>query len=236
MRQTGDFWSGCRDNAGDIVRHGRRGRVLVSTARCRVAVFASGRGSNFKALAERCQDAAFSCVVACLVTDDPSAPAVAVARDFQIPVHVIDAGPRRGRLRPGAEADIVRHCRDENVQLIVLAGFMRILEGDVLSEFAGRVINIHPSLLPSFKGLNAQRQAFEHGVKLAGCTVHFVDTSLDGGPIILQSAVAVRDDDDVDSLRARILSEEHRIVARAADLFARGRLRVEGRRVLGAEE
>jgi len=208
----------------------------MTTGRCRVAVFASGRGSNFKALAERCQDPAFSCAVACLVTDDPAAPAITVARDFQIPVHVIDAGPRRGRLRPGAEADIVRHCRDEDVQLIVLAGFMRILEGDVLDAFTGRVMNIHPSLLPSFKGLSAQRQAFEYGVKIAGCTVHFVDASLDGGPIILQSAIAVHDNDDAEMLRERILVEEHRILARAADLFARGRLRIEERRVLGTED
>ena len=198
-------------------------------------MFASGRGSNFKALAERCQEPDFSCIVACLVTDDPSAPAIAVANAFQIPVHVIDAGPRRGRLRAGAEAEIVSYCRERGVQLIVLAGFMRILEGDVLTAFAGRVMNIHPSLLPGFKGLNAQRQAFDYGVKLAGCTVHFVDASLDGGPIILQAAVAVNDGDDEDSLRAKILSEEHRIVARAADLFARGKLRVEGRRVLGTE-
>jgi phosphoribosylglycinamide formyltransferase-1 len=201
-----------------------------------VAVFASGRGSNFKALVARCQDPAFSCVVACLVSDDPSAPAAAVAREFQIPVHVIDAGERRGRLRPGAEAEIVRICRADGVQLIVLAGFMRILEGDVLREFDGRVMNIHPSLLPSFRGLNAQRQAFDHGVKVAGCTVHFVDSSLDGGPIILQSALAVRDDDNAESLRSRILNEEHRILSRAADLFARGCLRIEGRRVLGTEE
>jgi phosphoribosylglycinamide formyltransferase-1 len=208
----------------------------VNTARCRVAVFASGRGSNFKALAERCQDPDFSCSVACLVTDDPSAPAIAVANAFQIPVHVIDAGPRRGRLRSGAEAEIVSHCRERGVQLVVLAGFMRILEADVLTAFAGRVMNIHPSLLPGFKGLNAQRQAFDYGVKLAGCTVHFVDASLDGGPIILQAAVAVNDSDDAESLRGKILSEEHRIVARAADLFARGKLRVDGRRVLGTEE
>jgi phosphoribosylglycinamide formyltransferase-1 len=213
-----------------------KGRVLVNTARCRVAVFASGRGSNFKALAERCQDPDFSCTVACLITDDPSAPAIAVANAFQIPVHVIDAGPRRGRLRPGAEAEMVGHCRERGVQLIVLAGFMRILEGELLAAFAGRVMNIHPSLLPSFKGLNAQRQAFDYGVKLAGCTVHFVDASLDGGPIILQSAVAVNDSDDADRLREKILSEEHRIVARAADLFARGKLRIDGRRVFGTED
>jgi phosphoribosylglycinamide formyltransferase-1 len=209
---------------------------VVSAARCRVAVLASGRGSNFKALAERCQDPAFSCTVACLVTDDRSAPVGSVADSFHIPIHVIDAGERRGRLRPGAEAEIVRLCDAAGVGLIVLAGFMRILEGDVLTHFAGRVMNIHPSLLPSFKGLNAQRQAYDYGVRVAGCTVHFVDASLDSGPIILQSAMNVRDEDDVESLRAKILAEEHRILTRAVDLFARGKLRIEGRRVLGADE
>ena len=208
----------------------------MKAEKCRVAVLASGRGSNFRALAERCQDPAFSCLVACLVTDDRAAAAVQVAGAFNIPVHFIDAGERRGRLRPGAEAEIVRVCQTAGADLILLAGFMRILEGELLARFAGRVINIHPSLLPSFKGLNAQRQALEYGVRIAGCTVHFVDASVDGGPIILQAAVPVRDDDDTDSLRARILAEEHRIVVRAADLFARGRLRVDGRRVYGAED
>ncbi|HET6348430.1 MAG TPA: phosphoribosylglycinamide formyltransferase [Candidatus Krumholzibacteria bacterium] len=208
----------------------------MSAAKCRIAVLASGRGSNFKALAERCQDSGFSCFVACLVTDNGSAPAVSTAHAFGIPVHVIDAGERRGRLQPGAEAEIVRVCRAADVHLIVLAGFMRILEGELLDNFTGRVMNIHPSLLPSFKGLNAQRQAFEYGVRLAGCTVHFVDASLDGGPIILQAAVPVRDDDDAESLRGRILDEEHRILVRAVDLFARGRLRIDGRRVYGADD
>ncbi len=206
----------------------------MTAAKCRVAVLASGRGSNFKALAERCQDPAFSCIVACLVTDDRSAHAVSVAEAFQIPVHLIDAGERRGRLQPGAETEIVRVCRTAGADLILLAGFMRILEGELLTEFAGRVINIHPSQLPSFNRLNAQRQALEYGARIAGCTVHFVDASVDGGPIILQAAVTVKDDDDLDTLRDRILTEEHRIVVRAADLIARGRLRVEGRRVLGA--
>ena len=158
-----------------------------------------------------------------------------MAESFGIPVHVIDAGERRGRLQPGAEAEIVNRCRESRADLIFLAGFMRILEGELLEQFAGRVMNIHPSLLPSFKGLNAQRQAFEYGVRVAGCTVHFVDASVDGGPIVVQHAVQVRDDDNVDTLRDRILAEEHRAVARAADLFARGKLRVEDRRVLGTE-
>lgn len=200
-----------------------------------MAVLASGRGTNFHALARRCQDPTFSAEVACLVTDNRSAPAVAIAEELGIAWHAVAVGERRGRLAPGAEAEIVRICAAEGVDLILLAGFMRILEGEVLAHYAGRIMNIHPSLLPSFKGLNAQRQAFEHGVKITGCTVHFVDASLDGGPIILQAAVSVRDDDDVESLRGRILAEEHRIVARAVDLFATGRLRVEGRRVFGAE-
>jgi phosphoribosylglycinamide formyltransferase-1 len=203
-----------------------------------VAVLASGRGSNFKALAERCQDRTFHAEVACLITDQPVSGAVGVAEAFSIPWHAIDAGEKRGRLQPGAETEIVARCESARVDLILLAGFMRILEdgaGGVLERFSGRVINIHPSLLPSFKGLHAQRQALEHGVKIAGCTVHFVDASVDGGPIILQAAVPVRDGDDAETLRARILEEEHRIVVRAVELFAQGRLRIEGRRVLGTE-
>ncbi|HEX5131561.1 MAG TPA: phosphoribosylglycinamide formyltransferase [Candidatus Krumholzibacteria bacterium] len=198
-------------------------------------MLASGRGSNFRALAERCQDPTFPADVVCLVTDDRSAGAVAIAGEFGIACHLVQPGERRGRLRDGEEAAVVRICRAADVDLIFLAGFMRILDGDLLADYAGRIMNVHPSLLPSFKGLHAQRQALEHGVKLAGCTVHFVDASLDGGAIILQSAVPVRDGDDVDALRARILAEEHHCVIRAVELFARGALRVEGRRVLGTD-
>ena len=208
----------------------------MTSVKCRLAVLASGRGSNFRALAERCQDPTFSAEVACLITDDRSAAVVAIAEEFGVPWHAVTPGERRGHLAPGAEADIVRTCEAARVDLVFLAGFMRILDSDLLARYAGRIMNIHPSLLPSFKGLNAQRQAFEYGVKVAGCTVHFVDASVDGGPIILQAALSVRDGDDVDSLRARILDEEHRIVVRAVDLYARGRLRVEGRRVLGADD
>ncbi len=208
----------------------------MTSVNCRVAVLASGRGSNFRALVERCQDSTFPAEVACLVTDDRTAKAVAIAEEFGIPWHQVEPGERRGRLAEGAEAAIVRVCEAERVDLILLAGFMRILEGALLDRFAGRIINIHPSLLPGFKGLNAQRQALEHGVKIAGCTVHFVDKSLDGGPIILQAAVPVLDADDVDALRSRILAEEHRIVVRAVELIARGALRVDGRRVLGTNE
>jgi len=208
----------------------------VTSGKCRVAVLASGRGSNFRALAERCQDPTFSADVACLITDDRSAPVVAIADAFGIPWHAVPAAERRGRLQAGAEAEIVRICEAAGVGLVVLAGFMRILDGDLLVRYAGRIMNIHPSLLPAFKGLNAPKQAIEYGVRIAGCTVHFVDASLDGGPVILQAAVPVRDGDDVETLRSKIQAEEHRIVARAVDLFATGRLRVEGRRVFGADD
>jgi phosphoribosylglycinamide formyltransferase-1 len=196
---------------------------------------ASGRGSNFRALAERCQDSTFPAEVTCLITDDATAPAVSVAEEFGIAWHAVRPGERRGRLASGEETDIVRRLRDARIDLIVLAGFMRILDGELLDQYAGRIMNIHPSLLPSFRGLHAQRQALEHGVKVAGCTVHFVDASLDGGPIILQSAVAVRDDDNLDSLRAHILEEEHKALVRAVDLFAQGRLMIQGRCVRGSE-
>jgi phosphoribosylglycinamide formyltransferase-1 len=201
-----------------------------------VAVLASGRGSNFRALAERCLEPAFPAEVACLVSDDENSGAVAAAKELGIRWHGVDAGERRGRLRSGAEAEIVRICDRERADLVFLAGFMRVLEGELLARFPGRIMNVHPSLLPSFKGLNAQRQALEYGVKVAGCSVHFVDASVDGGPIVLQAAVRVLDGDSVESLRARVLEEEHRIVPRAVELFANGRLRVEGRRVLGADD
>lgn len=203
-----------------------------------MAVLASGRGSNFKALAERSQDRAFPAEVACLITDQRTAAAVGVAESFGIPWFWVDAGEKRGRLKRDAESEIVARCESLRVELILLAGFMRILESGtdgLLDRFGGRVINIHPSLLPSFKGLHAQRQALEYGVKVAGCTAHFVDASVDGGPIILQSAVPVQDDDTVETLAARILAEEHRAVVRAVELFALGELNIEGRRVLGTE-
>lgn len=203
-----------------------------------MAVLASGRGSNFRALAERCQDPTFPAEVACLITDNPTADAVGIAGAFGVASFAVVAGERRGRLKPDAEAEIVARCESARADLVLLAGFMRILEagpGGLLDRFNGRLMNIHPSLLPSFKGLHAQRQALDYGVKVAGCTIHFVDASVDGGAIILQSAVRVHDDDDVESLRARILVEEHRVVVRAVELYARGRLRVEGRRVLGTD-
>jgi phosphoribosylglycinamide formyltransferase-1 len=196
-------------------------------------VLASGRGSNFKAIAQACADKSFPAEAVCLVTDNASAGAVETAERFGIPWYTLEPGKKRGRLAEGEEERAVELCRSAGANLVFLAGFMRILKGPMLDAFAGRILNIHPSLLPSFKGLHGPRQALEYGVKVAGCSVHFVDASVDGGPIILQAAVPVLDDDDEDALAARILEQEHRIAVEAVRLVATGRLRIEGRRVLG---
>jgi phosphoribosylglycinamide formyltransferase-1 len=208
------------------------GRNVMQRTRCRVAVLASGTGTNFKAIAATCQNEDFPADVVCLITDNPDAGALAIARNYGIPHHIIEAGKKRGRLPAEAEEKIVEICRNHEVELVALAGFMRILRGVLLDAYEGRILNIHPSLLPSFKGLHAQKQAFDYGVKIAGCSVHFVDRSVDGGPIIIQAAVPVEENDTADTLSARILEQEHRIYARAIQLFALKRLRIDGRRVI----
>lgn len=186
----------------------------------RVAVLASGRGSNFEALARAdLGDAA----VVLLVSDRDDARALAVAAGMGIETAL-----------PGRPFE--RRCADlleeRGIDLVCLAGFMRILRGDLLRRFSGRLLNIHPSLLPAFPGLDAQARALAHGVKVAGCTVHFVDEGADTGPIIMQAAVPVFDSDTVETLSGRILAEEHRIYPIAARLALSGRLRLEGRRVV----
>jgi len=204
----------------------------VNARRSKLAVLASGRGSNFKAVAQRCTDPAYPVEIAVLITDNPSAVAVQIAGEFGIPVRFVQAGEKRGRLAPGGEERVVEVCEEFGVELVFLAGFMRVLKGPLLDRYPHRILNIHPSLLPSFKGLQAQQQALDYGVKVTGCSVHFVDRSVDGGPIIMQAVVPVRDDDDFDSLAARVLEEEHRIGPEAIRIVALGRFRVEGRRVL----
>ena len=139
---------------------------------------------------------------------------------------------RAGRTRPEHEAEIIAALQKHDIDLICLAGFMRLLSPQFIEVFRGRILNIHPSLLPAFPGLDAQRQAIEHGVRFSGCTVHFVDETLDGGPIITQRVVPVRDDDTAETLSARILAEEHKAYAEAVAIVLGGRYRVEGRRVI----
>lgn len=197
----------------------------------RIAVLASGRGSNFVALVDASAAADFPGEIVVLISDNREAPALKMAQERGIEALWLDPGPKRTYLVPETEALWVEELRKRNVDLICLAGFMRLVKRGMLEAFSGRIINIHPSLLPAFPGLDAQKQAFDYGVKVAGCTVHFVDDSLDGGAIILQKAVPVLDDDNSTTLAARILSAEHFIYAEAVRLFCEGRLVVEGRHV-----
>jgi phosphoribosylglycinamide formyltransferase-1 len=144
---------------------------------------------------------------------------------------IVDCGTRKGAMTPESSEKIARLCRERGIGLICLAGFMRIVKGLLIEEYRGRMLNIHPALLPSFKGLHGQRQALEYGVHYSGCTVHFVDEGIDTGPIIVQRVVPVYQDDDEEALSARILKEEHKAYPEAVRLFAEGKLRIEGRRV-----
>jgi phosphoribosylglycinamide formyltransferase-1 len=205
-------------------------------ATVRVGVLASGRGSNFEALLRASRDGELGAQVACLVCDDARAGALQIAARYGVPAHVVEPASQRARLGVDIESRIVEILRAHTVQLVCFAGFMRIAGPTLLNAFPGAVLNIHPSLLPSFPGLDAQRQAFEHGVQVSGCTVHFVDAGIDSGPIVLQAVVPLRDDDTPETLAARILEREHEIYPRAVRLWAEGRLRLEGRRVRIAPE
>jgi len=200
-------------------------------AAVRVGVLASGRGSNFESLVAAARRGILGARIACLVTDNPNAGALAIAARSDVPAAVVDPGTRRARLAPEIEERILEVLRTHEVQLVCLAGFMRIVGPRLLSAFPGAILNIHPSLLPSFPGLDAARQALEAGVKVSGCTVHFVDAGVDSGPVILQASVPVHDDDTAATLADRILEREHRIFPEAVALWASGRLEVVGRRV-----
>lgn len=200
----------------------------------RVGVLLSGRGSNFEALAESIRAGRLpNAEIALVVSNREGAPGIEKARARGIPTREI---PSKGLERETYDRQVAAALQEAKVDLVCLAGYMRLLSPFFIAAFPQRILNIHPSLLPSFPGLEAQRQALEHGVKFAGCTVHFVDENLDAGPIILQAAVAIRDDDTVETLSARILAEEHRIYTEAARIVLEGRFRIEGRRVLIAAE
>jgi phosphoribosylglycinamide formyltransferase 1 len=173
----------------------------------RIAILISGRGSNMIALAGAIDNGTIpNAEIALVVSDQPAAPGLTIARERGLKTVAIE---RAGRKREEHEQEIVSVLRDERVDLICLAGYMRILSPYFVDAFKGRILNIHPSLLPSFPGLDPQRQALGHGVKVSGCTVHFVDNTLDGGPIIAQRTVPVLDGDTVEQLSARILEQEH---------------------------
>ena len=195
----------------------------------RLGILLSGRGSNFEAIADNIAAGKIPAEIAIAIGNRPEARGLEVARQRGLPAVCI---PSKGLDRNIYDGMLVEELKKHDVDLVCLAGYMRLLSAGFIREFAGRVLNIHPSLLPSFPGLDAQHQALEHGVKVTGCTVHFVDEYLDSGPILAQAAVPVEDDDDVETLSARILKEEHRIYSEAIRMVLSGTLRIEGRRVL----
>jgi phosphoribosylglycinamide formyltransferase-1 len=195
----------------------------------RVGVLASGRGSNFRALAEAAARGSMPAAVVVLITDRPGAGVLAIARELRVEALVLD--PRGHPSREAHEKAVIAALEERRVGLVCLAGYMRVLGAGFVAHFAGRLLNIHPSLLPAFPGLHPQRQALAHGVRVSGATVHFVDEGVDTGPIVLQAAVPVMADDTEDSLADRILAEEHRLYPEAVRLFALGALEIRGRRV-----
>ncbi|HCJ11199.1 MAG TPA: phosphoribosylglycinamide formyltransferase [Clostridiales bacterium] len=194
----------------------------------RVGVLASGRGTNLQALLDDAARDGCPYQVVVVISDVAEGRALERARQAGVPALFVSP---RGRTREDFEAEMVAVLRARRVDLVVLAGYMRLVGEVLLEAYEGAVINIHPSLLPAFPGLEAQRQALEYGVKVSGCTVHFVDRGMDTGPIISQQAVPVREDDSVESLAARILVEEHRLLTRTVRLLATRRVEVRGRRV-----
>ncbi len=199
-----------------------------------VGILASGRGSNLQALLEACARPGFPARVVVVISDREQAPALERARAAG--VQALWVNPKDFGDREAFDLTLVRELQAREVGLVCHAGFMRILSPAYVRAFAGRALNVHPSLLPAFPGLHAQRQALDHGAKVAGATVHFVDEGVDTGPIVLQAAVPVEPGDTEDTLAARILVQEHRLYPEAVRLFARGRLRIEGRRVIVVPE
>ncbi len=198
----------------------------------RVGVLISGRGSNLQALIDAAGRGDLGGQVAVVVSNVAAAAGLERARRAGVPAFVCD---HRGRSREDHDQEVAQILERHQVDLVCLAGYMRLLSAAFVRRFPNRILNIHPSLLPSFPGLDAQRQALEHGVKISGATVHLVDERLDAGPIVLQEAVPVVGDDTEDRLAARILEVEHQIYPRAARLLLEGRIRLEGRRVIAEE-
>ncbi len=206
-------------------------QITVSST-FKLGVLGSGKGSNFVAIADAIAAGKIPAEVGIVLSDVESAGILAHARDRKIPAQFIPPGKFRTKLDEDAERAFVAALQAAKVDLIVLAGFMRVLKGDFLRAFEGRIVNVHPSLLPSFPGLEAWKQALDHGVKVAGCTVHFVDAGVDSGAVIGQQSVPVLDGDTAESLHARIHAAEHELYPKCVAGVARGEISLQGRRVI----
>lgn len=203
------------------------------TAPLRVAVLASGRGSNLQAIIDSIEANRIQATIVAVISNKKDAVALERARKHGLKDLFVDPKPFAGQpdSREAYDRALLAILQQHDVELVLLAGYMKIVTAVLVNAYANRMMNIHPSLLPSFPGLDVQKKAIEWGCKLAGCTVHFVTEGVDEGPIILQAAVPILDDDSPEALAARILVQEHKLYPRAVQLFAEGRLRVEGRRV-----
>jgi phosphoribosylglycinamide formyltransferase-1 len=201
-----------------------------------VGVLVSGRGSNLEAILDSIQEGSLrNARVSVVISSKAGARALEIARKFGVETEVFDVGSlklSRFEYDKLLIESLRRHGITSSKGLVVLAGFDRILTAEFVREFSGRLMNIHPALLPAFKGLHAQKQALDYGVKVSGCTVHFVVPEVDAGPMIVQKAVRVKEDDNEESLSERILKEEHRLLPEAIQLFVNGKLRIDGRRVI----
>jgi phosphoribosylglycinamide formyltransferase 1 len=196
----------------------------------RIGVLLSGRGSNFEALADSISAGRIpNAEIAVVVSNREGAPGIDRAHARGLATRVI---PSKGLEREPYDRQVVAALHEASVDLVCLAGYMRLLSPHFVAAFPQRILNIHPSLLPSFPGLESQKQALDYGVKFAGCTVHFVDENLDAGPIVLQAVVPVEDNDTEDTLSTRILKEEHRIYSEAVKIVLEGKFKLEGRRVI----
>jgi len=194
----------------------------------RIAVLASGRGSNFEAL---CRGDTGNGNISLLLSDNEDAEVLTKAPGLGVEAVYLSPGKYRTKFGEIQEKEWVNFMLERNIELVCLAGLMRIIKGPMLEEYKGRIMNIHPSLLPSFPGLNAQKQALDYGVKISGCTVHYVTAGVDTGPIVLQKTVQVEDDDTVETLSGRILKQEHIAYPEAVKLHCGGVLAVDGRRI-----
>ncbi len=194
-----------------------------------LGVLISGNGSNLQSIINHIEKGSLKAIIKIVISNNPDAYGITRAQKHGIPFVVMQNSDFKNKKE--FDSELISILRQHHVDLVVLAGFMRIISSEFLKAFPGRVMNIHPALLPSFPGLHAQKQAFDYGVKVSGCTVHFVDEGVDTGPIIIQASVPVHQDDTDDTLAERILKEEHKIYPKAIQLFADGRLEIRGRKV-----
>jgi phosphoribosylglycinamide formyltransferase-1 len=195
----------------------------------KLGVLISGNGSNLQSIIDHIEKGSLKAVIKIVISNNPDAYGITRAKKHGIPVVVLKNGDFKNK--EAFDLELIRILESKGVDLVILAGFMRIITPTLLKAFPQKIMNIHPALLPSFPGIHGQKQALEYGVKISGCTVHFVDEGVDTGPIIIQKTVQVFDDDTEETLAARILTEEHRIYPQAIQLFAEGKMEIKGRKV-----